>query len=110
MNGNFDNDNSPLYSALLKSDPDLIDLVEEFVKRLPEKITDIRNNYAQQDYEALKKSAHDLKGTSGNFGFPLMSELAARLEDEITAGNQGDISQSIQHLDLLYQRILAGLA
>ena len=64
----------------LAEDPDLADLVEEFVGELPARAQAIERACAEQDIDTLTRLAHQLKGSAGGYGFPAITEVAANLE------------------------------
>ena len=72
----------PLYSKL-GADPDLSDIVTMFVEEMPDRISKILNQLNASDWEGLRRSAHQLKGAAGSYGFDAISPSAARLEDSI---------------------------
>lgn len=100
----------PIISSLLKDEPDLIDLVQDFVGKLPEMIQKIEEAYTQGDVEVLRREVHTLKGTGGNFGYLELFELAKRIEFEIVAGNLSSAGQMIQSLVGIAGRIERGLS
>jgi signal transduction histidine kinase/CheY-like chemotaxis protein/HPt (histidine-containing phosphotransfer) domain-containing protein len=63
-------------------DPDMIDVIRRFVTTLPERVA------AMQAAEgaALQRLAHQLKGAAGGYGFPAITDAAARLEKALVEG------------------------
>ena len=61
-------DGPPIISSLLAEEPDLADLIREFVKKLPEMIDKIKTAYTENQLDELRNEVHTLKGTGGNFG------------------------------------------
>ncbi|MEZ6103414.1 MAG: Hpt domain-containing protein [Pirellulaceae bacterium] len=59
---------------------DLFELVEMFVADLPDRIATLETTYAQQRWEELRRTAHQLKGASGSYGFHQITPYAAALE------------------------------
>ena len=74
-------DLSPIFSPM-SSDPNMADLVEEFVGQLRSRISSLEVAYAAADPESLARVAHQLKGASGGYGFDEIGEAAARLEHD----------------------------
>ena len=70
---------SPVYSSL-SNDPDIVNLVEEFVANLQDRIASIQASVDANDVEQLAGWAHQLKGSCGGYGFIAISEAAASLE------------------------------
>ncbi len=75
-----DSTDRKLVSQLLSQDADLRDIVEEFVGSLPQRLDELKQAYQALDWGQLAGLAHRLKGASGSYGYPQLSELAARME------------------------------
>ena len=99
----------PIVSTLLAQEPELADLIHEFVKRLPEMIKNIEASYAAEKMEVLRREVHTLKGTGGNFGYAALFELAKRIEFEIVAGNMEETGVLINSLVDIAKRIEQGI-
>ena len=69
-----------LVSELLREDPDLRDLVEEFVGGLSQRLAEFKQAFEELDWDRLRALAHRLKGASGSYGYPDVSRLAMRME------------------------------
>ena len=91
-----------LYSSLA-SDPDLAELVEIFVESLPERVETLRQAFEQGDWETLRRTAHQLKGAAGSYGFDPLSPSAAQLEQRIGMGEEQDVEAVRQALDELLE-------
>ena len=68
-----------LYSNLA-ADADLADLVDLFVRELPDRLQCLEQAIVQGDLETLRRLAHQLKGAGGSYGFPALGPPAAQLE------------------------------
>jgi len=100
----------PIVSTILEEEPDLIDLISRFSKKLPDTIQQLRTLHSERNYEELAKQIHDLKGVSGNMGYMELSQLAGRLEFQIANKDNKEISYLLDKLDNLHTRIQLGLA
>lgn len=80
----------PIISTLA-GDPDMHELVREFVDALPGKASQLQDMLAARDIESLARLAHQLKGSAGGYGFPAITDHAAQLED--TAKHTKDIQK-----------------
>jgi HPt (histidine-containing phosphotransfer) domain-containing protein len=69
-----------LVSELLVEDPDLRDLVEEFVDGLTERAAEFRQAFEELDWDKLARLAHQLKGAAGSYGYPDLGSLGATME------------------------------
>jgi HPt (histidine-containing phosphotransfer) domain-containing protein len=98
-----------LVSGLLRDDPEMYDLVEEFISGLPARLSELRRAYEQLNWDALTKLAHQLKGAGGSFGYPDLSGLAATMEQHFRAHSTGSFKQWMEQLDKLATAARAGL-
>jgi HPt (histidine-containing phosphotransfer) domain-containing protein len=78
------------------------DVAAIFIKSVPEYMESIRNALAESDADALRKSAHKLKGAAANLSLPLLSETAGMLESLAKAG---DFVAAMQLLNNLEQKL-----
>ncbi len=69
-----------LVSALLLDDPEMSDLVEEFVDGLSGRMDALRQAYEQLDWDRLTMLAHQLKGAGGSYGYAELSVFARKIE------------------------------
>ncbi len=99
----------PLVSTLLAEDPDLRDIVEEFVRGLSDRVSELERALTEQDWTSLQREAHRLKGAGGSYGFPPITEVAARLEADIHAEQPQKFDAWIEQLRRLAAAAEAGL-
>ena len=89
---------TPIFSTL-GGDPDLGELVELFVDEMPERVQNITTLLAESDWEELRRSAHQLKGAAGSYGFDAISPIAAVVEDKVRSGHdEEEIRQAVEEL------------
>jgi HPt (histidine-containing phosphotransfer) domain-containing protein len=67
-------------------DPDLSDIVQEFVVLLGERSRAISQAAKDDDVPTLRRLAHQLKGAAGGYGFPLITAHAKSVEDALAGG------------------------
>jgi len=72
-------DGQHIYSSL-GDDPDLGELVELFVSEMPDRVSTLQGQLQQADWEQLRRTAHQLKGAAGSYGFDQLTPYAAQLE------------------------------
>ncbi|VUD47174.1 Signal transduction histidine-protein kinase BarA [Thalassocella blandensis] len=58
----------------------LINLIRLFIKNTPEELAQLHAAYEQQDYDAVRKGAHSLKGVAGNMGALQLMDIALMCE------------------------------
>ena len=98
---------APLVSDLLQEGPEMADLVDYFLERLPGYEQALRVDLAARDLAALKAQAHDLKSVGGGYGYPLVTQLAIKLEASALAGNLDEAKGLIEGFGCLVRRIQA---
>jgi HPt (histidine-containing phosphotransfer) domain-containing protein len=65
----------------LREDPELADLVAEFVAELPQRVGAMERAAAGGAWEEVRRLAHQLKGAGGSYGFPAISAAAREVEN-----------------------------
>jgi len=98
-----------LISDLLADDPDMIDLVEEFVEALPSRIEELKQAYEQLDWDQLATLAHQLKGAGGSYGYPPLSSLGATMEQAFKQHSAEQFAEWLGQLEKLVAAAKAGL-
>ena len=78
------------------------DVARIFIKSVPEYLESIHNALAENDADALRRSAHKLKGAAANLSLPLLSESAGMLE---SIAKVGDLVTARQQLNNLEQKL-----
>jgi HPt (histidine-containing phosphotransfer) domain-containing protein len=89
----------------LNDDPDFDELVLLYVAEMPERIRDLQAMFAEGSVESLRVRAHQLKGSGAGYGFPGVTELAARLEIACKGGQPDLIADRLSHLIRYLQRV-----
>lgn len=67
-------------------DPDMVEIVVQFVKGLKTHAENLRKAQQDGDRETIRRVAHQLKGAAGGYGFPSITAAAAKLEDRARDG------------------------
>ena len=98
----------PLISELA-DDPDMLDLVNEFIDELPKRAEAIVACGAAEDLATIRTLAHQLKGSAGGYGFPAITDAAAKVEQSARGNAElAVITEQINELATLCQRARAG--
>jgi len=66
---------------------DFLEIYQEYLAEIPVLLTDLRQKIAAGDASQAAKVAHQIKGSSANFGFVGISQPVATLEYEAKAGS-----------------------
>ncbi len=89
-------------------DADLIELIERFVGRLPQRITALEEALAGRDSEALSSVVHKLRGAAASYGFQPITDAAAILEEAVkTHRDLGELQPQLEALCDLCRRARA---
>ena len=100
---------SKLVSQLVIDDPEMINIVTEFVGDLPARIAEMQNAHRELDWEMLRTCAHRLKGAGGSYGYPMLSEIGALLERGFIQRRDEQFSDLVSQLQRLAEAAEAGL-
>jgi HPt (histidine-containing phosphotransfer) domain-containing protein len=76
----------PLIHSSLASDPELGELIAQFVAEMPSRVAWLQRHFDAADWESLRRAAHQMKGAAASYGFEQLAPYAQRLEKLLTAG------------------------
>ncbi|MCH8924157.1 MAG: Hpt domain-containing protein [Planctomycetes bacterium] len=97
-----------IYSSLA-TDEDLAEIVEMFVDEMPGRVDTLRRQFGQSDWEELRRTSHQLKGSAGSYGFGQITPAAADLESALRDGEPQDrVEQLLDAVIALCERATAG--
>ena len=100
--------NDPIPSDLIKDDPNLADIVVTFVDGLKGRLAAMEDALGLSDFEALRTTAHQLKGSGGGYGYPILTEHAAKLESLAKAQAMQECIDAIGELKAIASRVVVG--
>lgn len=66
-------------------EPEMLELIGFFVAEMPGWVERIESAWSRQRLGDLRRLAHQLKGAAGGYGFSLIGDTAAELEDRLEA-------------------------
>jgi signal transduction histidine kinase/DNA-binding response OmpR family regulator len=90
----------------LAADPEMREVIAEFVGRLPQCVASLRRQLDERNFEELRRVAHQMKGAGGGYGFKQITELAARAERAIKDASPVEtITRQVSELVELIRRI-----
>ena len=88
---------------VVQPDPDLADLIPDFLNNRRRDMTDINTAISRSDFEFIRRSAHTLKGICRPYGFIYLETLSKRLEvagqDESLAEIKNVAAEMAEYLD-----------
>ena len=97
-----------LYSSLA-TDPDVGELIEMFVQEMPDRISALKTQGRSHNWPELTRTAHQLKGAAGSYGFSVITPLAAKLESASKdGGREEEILAALDELLDLCRRMRCG--
>lgn len=67
----------------ISGDPEFLQIVDEFVSRLPSRSEDLMHSIREGNIGRVKTISHQLKGSAKMYGFPEISDLAHEIENSI---------------------------
>jgi len=98
---------TPIFSTL-RNRPALASVVRSYARTLPDLARDLRGHAAAKDLERVRKLAHQLKGSSGGYGFAEIMGTAAAIETSAVERDVATVDRLVQTLLELCERASAG--
>lgn len=80
------------------SDPDMTEILQQFVGDMPAKTSSLNQFWSSQDLESLRRLAHQIKGASAGYGFPSVGAAAGRVEQSLIDLGNGSVGASLDAL------------
>ncbi|MBN1396365.1 MAG: Hpt domain-containing protein [Pirellulales bacterium] len=97
-----------IYSRL-GGDPDLADILELFVEEMPTRVEKLLRHLDDENWDELRRTAHQLKGAAGSYGFEPLSPAANKVERFIREHQpEQQIRNSVKELVELCGRVRSG--
>ena len=97
---------SKIASKLVAEDNSFSDLVCEFLDGLPARLGNMQRAAANADFDSLHTLAHQLKGSGAGYGYPALSEHAARMEQDAAEGQLEGCMAALDELSALVPRLV----
>lgn len=73
---------APVLSIRREVDPDIADLVPEFLEERRADVVALHEAIARDDRSWIRRKAHQIRGTGTSYGYPDLTELGGRLEEQ----------------------------
>lgn len=102
-------DTSAIMSSILETEPDLFDLVKNFVSKLPDMLAKSQRLAEKESWGELSALTHDLKGLGGSFGYPEITRLAGEIEQCVKQQPSEELFVMLDSLQDIVLRIVAGM-
>ena len=100
------NPKDPIGSDLVREDPSFANIVLQFVEGMGQRLNTMEAALHSSDFEALRIAAHQLRGTGGGYGYPVLFERATYLENKARAGVVEDCNEAFAELKRICERIV----
>jgi HPt (histidine-containing phosphotransfer) domain-containing protein len=91
-----------------ESVPEIAKILSVFTDNLPPMLAEMRSTLRGGDETTLESLAHQLKGAGGGYGYPMLTAVAAQLEQAARDGDWEIAAMCIGRLDTLCAAILRG--
>ncbi len=101
--------NSDAIYSRLADDPELGEMVDTFVQRLPDRIRTLEAQAARGSWERLARTAEQLRGAAVSHGFDDLTPYAARVERTAKHPNEQErVLSAVDELLDLCRRVRSG--
>lgn len=94
-----------LQRVTVEVDPDLIDLIPDFLTRKRVDLQTLKGALESGDLTTIASLGHKIKGEGGSFGFDTMSEIGAALEASAKKGDRASTRQLVTDLSEYLEKI-----
>lgn len=99
---------TPIHSLVLVEEPEVEDIVQRFVQGLHVIQEKIHRGMHEENWTELKHILHDIKGTGSSMGYPMLTELAQKMEQHLSHKEYREMGECCVHFDIMCNRIYAG--
>ena len=97
--------------STLADDPQLIEIINNFVKKLPDRIASLRRALAGSNLKQVRNVAHQMSGAAGGYGYPDITEICREIELRAKGRESGanrELTQLIGSCGVLCDRAALG--
>ena len=98
----------PIYSTILDEDGGLEDLIRNFIDSLETTMNKLKIAFKEKEWELLSQILHQVKGLGGGYGYPEISDIAAKIEFQLINENYQEVSNLLTGLYNLFERAVLG--
>lgn len=106
MQANKNEELEPLYSELLNSsNPAFLRLVNKFIACIPGYLEEIELAMLKADSIKLRGLFHNIKGVSGNYGYPQLYEECKKAE-KLATQNPAELDAIVESIICISKRIM----
>jgi len=84
----------------------MAELVAEFAAEMPQKTAELTRSWEANELGAIQRLAHQLKGSSGGYGFATVGKAAASVENTLIRLGNGDAQATLERLRFEFNILL----
>jgi signal transduction histidine kinase/CheY-like chemotaxis protein len=88
---------------LVMVDPDMEDIVPGYLEKRLAEVAKYQTALAAGDFDAIRMLGHKMKGTGGGYGFPMLTEIGGKIEEQALAhdaeGLRGKIEEFARYVN-----------
>lgn len=95
-------------SSLLIEEPQIIELVDAFLVRIPEILDMINDALLNEDWDEFSDQIHQMKGLGGAFGYSILTEISQKIEFVLTTHDYKQVNDLTENLNKLCAQAIAG--
>ena len=101
-----ENDSTPKSERIvIHGDPEMKELIENFLKNRCQDILQIHQAVETKDFETVRTLGHSMKGSGSGYGFDQVTIIGAHLEEYAKIRNAEDIHKSVDELQSYLDRV-----
>jgi PAS domain S-box-containing protein len=94
--------------SLYVDDPDIVSILDGYIERLSGQVDDMRAALANAQFVDLQRLAHRMKGSGGNYGYPMLTDAAKELENAAKVCDVKLAAGALHQVAVLCQAIQKG--
>ncbi len=83
---------------IVQADPDLKELIPEFLRNRHKDIADILDAVQKCNFETVRILGHSMKGAGGGYGFDVISDIGSAIEIAAKNSDSGEIKNQTTKL------------
>lgn len=89
---------------------ELVDHIPGYVGRREEDLTAMWSHFEKNEFEAIGRIAHKIKGNGASYGFEALTTISERLQNSVNAKDRGAIEADLRALDSEVKKIRSLMA
>jgi len=99
-------DSSPQGGKIIvRVDPDLEDLIPDFLEMRREDVQTLSLALEKGDYKTIEILGHSMKGSGGGYGFDKITDIGRSIEDAAKIQDAGKIKKMTEELKNYLERV-----